>query len=154
MRYGDPAEAHEIVQGLLDKVDLAYRTGDFGVFANIMHTPHHIRNKAEAFHIRDLDGLKLAFDTFLAYTNDLGAVDCKRNCIEAKFKTRDSIQALHDVTYFNEAGEKVRPTTQTKCVVMAMGIDWKICGSDNTGDVATGVADAVQTKLLQRSGTA
>lgn len=154
MRYGDPEEAKQIVQDLLDKVDAAYRAGEFSLFRGIMHTPHHIRNKAEAFHIRDTDALKLAFHTFYDYTNGLGAVDCKRVCLDARFKTRDSIQATHDVTYFDAAGNAVRPTTVTKCVVMLMGVDWKICGSDNTGDVATGVADAVHSKLLQRSGTA
>lgn len=152
MRYGDPAEAQKIVQGLLDQVDLAYRTHDFDIFVEVMHTPHHLRNQAEAMHIRDLNELKTAFDAFHRYTSqDLGAVDCKRNCIEAKFKTRDRIEAFHDVTYFAEDGTKVRPTTHTKCVVMTMGISWKICGSDNSGDVATGAAKAVQEKIFQPS---
>ena len=144
MRLPANSEAIEITQGLLDTLDAAFIAKDFEAYAPALHVPHHIRTKKEVFDIRSIEELKVGFERYCDYADELGATSCKRTCTKGRFCTVDRIEATHSVSYFAPDGTLVVPTAHTTSILMRIEGEWRICGSDNTTRISTGIADALR----------
>ncbi|SEV97017.1 hypothetical protein SAMN04488515_0450 [Cognatiyoonia koreensis] len=149
MALRDHAEARAIYQALMDEIDVCFMAEDCARHAELIHVPHHIRTRSETFNIRTQQELEVAFRRYVDYAAELGATSCKRECINARFRTKDCIEGSHRVSYKDKDGNNVTQPTLTQAIVMRMQGRWMVCGSDNNSSDETGISDAVRACVQQ-----
>lgn len=151
MRLANQQEAMAITQELLDIVDAGFTANDFDMYAPAIYIPHHIRTKTEVFDIRSIEELRVAFLRYCDYAREIEGSYCKRICTRAAFKAKDRIEATYSVSYYRDDNSLTLPTTYTTSVLMRINRVWRICGSDNTTRISTGIGKAVRQAIEQNT---
>lgn len=153
MRLANQQEATAISEDILEKLDPALMEDDFALYAELLHVPHHIRTKIETFDIRDMDQLRACFVRYREHAEEFEATWCKRVLLDAKFRAKQRIEARYSVSYYDEDGVLVTPTTFTTSILMLINGKWRICGSDSNTKLSTGIGQVVQDAISNNMKT-
>ena len=140
-------EAFDIVQDLLDRTDEAFFAADMPVLASTLHLPYHFGVESSVIRIETYEELVAAFDWYRTYVTDLGATNCKRTCLKAKFRTQDVINATFDLTFFDDDGKVVLAAEPSETVAMYLGLEWRFCTSDSKTKIDTDFEKPVRDEM-------
>ncbi len=140
-------DAFEIVQDLLDRTDVAFFAGDMPALAATLHLPYHFGVASSVIRIETHDELVAAFGFYRKYVSDLGATNCKRTCISAKFKTQDVINAKFDLSFFDDDGNTIIKAEPSDTIAMYLGLEWRFCTSDSKTKLKTQFEGPVRDQM-------
>jgi len=149
MAKGKDAEAMAIYQRLMDIVDRAFMDRDPDLHQTAIYVPHHIRSRKEIINIRTAEELRGSFNTYVDFTQGMGASIHRREVQTARFRNKDAIEGVHIVNTLDADGVHVTPPTRTTSIIMRMQGEWRICGSDSTTEKTTGVSDFLRDLMKQ-----
>ncbi len=151
MASGSPYEAARIYQDLLDRINDAYATGDFGAFAELVYVPHHLRTSTKTYVLRDRDQLKKMFEEFISHLTNLRVDNFIRECKSAEFRGADRIEGDH-LSHMLRGTDYVEPMFRSRSLLMRVGQSWMVCASENRVNENSASCQALEAAIIKSVG--
>jgi len=122
-------KASDIAEYLLRRTGVALMSGDFDAFAPCFILPQHLETIEGRRFVTDRETLHQIFRAVRANYRERGVTRVVRHCLEAKFKSKNLVESLHEARIYR-GEELLQPPYQTySWLERRDGPDWRVAYS-------------------------
>lgn len=125
---GDPF-AREILQGVLDRINLAFFSNDADTFVALMQTPHRSATLDGVTVIRSPDEARHMFERFREYLAHQEVTAYVRVCLGARFVADEVIEGLHE-SHVLSGRAYVQPRFTVRTMMRRIDGEWRLTETD------------------------
>ncbi len=125
-----PEKAKEHYQEMLDRMGMAYETGDFDAYCEAVECPFTLATFEDEITMRTKDDLHVMFDTFRKRLDQVGITQFVRSCVAAQFRGPNTIEGTHVSSCLRD-GVYVEDPFPVTSIIHRRGTRWKAASSQN-----------------------